>query len=277
MSRPTVSIIIVNWNGKDVTLECLASLQHLRYHPFQVIVVDNGSSDGSVEAFRGMDITLLEMKENLGFAGGTNAGMQHALHHGTDLLLLLNNDTTVEPSFLSHLVDRLMSDPLIGMVAPKIFYADEPDRLWFVGGEISMWKGTMRHRGIRELDRGQYDTACAMQYASGCCILTSARMISSIGFLDTSYAMYSEDADWSFRCRRAGYTILLEPRARIWHKISVASGGHLSSFKMKNKFFGNLRFFSRHASWYHWLVFPWMNVIVNLLAALRYVLTIRVR
>jgi len=276
-AEPLVFIVIVNWNGREITLDCLRSLQGIRYRNTKTIVVDNASSDGSVEAIRREfpAVEVLDMKENLRFAGGNNAGIAFSLEHGAELVLLLNNDTTVHPEFLGHMVARILSAPDVGMVAPKIYYHHDPQRIWFAGGVISMWTGTMWHIGIREPDRGQYDTPRDIEYASGCCILVSRSMMEQVGMLDTSYAMYTEDADWSLRTRRAGLRIAYEPAAMIWHKLSVSAGGHLSFFKMKNKFLSNIRFFSRYAAWYQWLVFPWMNILVNGVAAIRYVAATR--
>lgn len=276
-SEPRVVIILVNWNGRDVTLDCLASLRDIAYPNHSTLVVDNGSTDGSVESFRSAfpEVEVLALKENRRFAGGMNAGILHALAAGAELLLLMNNDTVVDKDFLGPLVDRLRSDPSAGIVVPKIYYHDPPDRIWFAGGVISFWTGTMRHIGIREADAGQYDTPGPTEYATGCCILTSRELVERIGTLDESYYMYSEDADWSMRARHAGYRILYEPRAKIWHKLSVSAGGHLSWYKMKNKFVGNFRFFARHAAWYQWLVFPWLSIIVNGGSALRYLITTR--
>ena len=274
MIEPSVYIILVNWNGKTVTLECLDSLATSAYKKFKIVVVDNASSDGSVLAMREAhpEAIVLEQKENLRFAGGNNVGMKYALEHGAELLCLLNNDTTVDKDFLTHLVSRIQSDKKIGMVAPKIYYHGEPNRIWFAGGEISMWTGTMKHTGIREEDKGQYDTSKEIDYTTGCCILTKREIVEKIGMLDESFFMYTEDADWSMRMRRAGYTIVYEPKAKVWHKLSVASGGHLSFFKMKNKFISNLRFFFRYATLPQKLVFPWMNVVVNGWAAIKYLL-----
>jgi hypothetical protein len=276
---PRVAIITVNWNGKDVTLDCLQSLRALTYPSLLVIVVDNASTDGSVEGIRKgfPDVTLLPLPENRRFAGGNNSGIQQALAEGAELLLLLNNDTVVERDFLTHMVERLQADPSTGMVSPKILYHRDPDRIWFAGSRVSLWTGTMRHIGIRELDRGQYDTPRAIDYATGCCLLTSREVVAAIGMLDESFFIYGEDADWSMRARRAGYSIQYEPRARVWHKLSVSAGGHLSWYKLRNKFLGNLRFFVRYAAWYHWFVFPWLNLLVNGYAALRYLLTVRLR
>lgn len=273
-TEPRVAVIVVNWNGRDVTLDCLDSLADASYPNAEIIVVDNASSDGSVEAIRTRfpQVTLLAMPDNLRFAGGNNAGMREALSRGADMVLLLNNDTVVHPEFLTHMVARMEAHPSCGMVAPKILYHDRPDTIWFAGGEISMWTGTMKHIGIRETDRGQYDTAREISYASGCCVLVRADVIRAIGMLDESYHMYTEDADWSMRVRRAGYAVIYEPAARVWHKVSVSVGGHLSRFKMKNKFASNMRFFWRYAGWHQRLVFPWMSVVANGIAAGKYLL-----
>jgi GT2 family glycosyltransferase len=276
-SEPPVVIILVNWNGRDVTLDCLASLRDIAYPNHSTLVVDNASTDGSVKSFQSAfpEVEVLALKENRRFAGGMNAGILHALAGGAELLLLMNNDTTVDRDFLGPLVDRLRSDPSTGMVVPKIYYHDPPDRIWFAGGVISFWTGTMRHIGIREADAGQYDAPGPTEYATGCCILTSRELVERIGTLDESYYMYSEDADWSMRARLAGYRIVYEPRSKIWHKLSVSAGGHLSWYKMKNKFMGNFRFFARYAAWYQWLVFPWLSIVVNGVSALRYLITTR--
>jgi GT2 family glycosyltransferase len=274
MTPPALAyIILVHWNGKDVTLDCLASLANVRYSPFRTLVVDNASTDGSVERIRSAfpEIEVLSLPENRRFAGGSNAGIRHALTHGAEFVVLLNNDTTVDAGFLDRMIEAFSTYQDTGLVAPKIYYHDQPNVLWYAGGDISFWTGTMRHVGIREPDRGQYDTSRETGYATGCCMLTTRGVIERIGLLDESYFMYTEDADWSMRARRGGYRVLYEPRAKVWHKISVSAGGHLSRFKLTHKLLSSYRFFVRYASWYHWLTFPWLSIMVNLLAAVRYV------
>jgi GT2 family glycosyltransferase len=275
--QPLVAIVLLNWNGMAVTLECLKSLRKLHYRRAHIILVDNGSTDGSLPAIRKSfrTVEILEMGRNLGFARGANIGLRHALQRGADLLMLLNNDTVVDPQCVDFMVDTLLSDPSIGMISPKIYYYAEPNRIWFAGGTMSMWSGTLRHIGIREYDTGQYDTIREIPNACGCCLLARRTVVEQIGFLDESFYLYTEDADWVMRARRAGYRVFYEPRAKVWHKISVDSGGHLSWHKNKNKFLSNFRFFARYASWYHRLVFPWLNIIVNGIAALRYILSRR--
>ncbi len=277
MHIPLTYVIVLNWNGKQDTLECLASLQLAAHPSVRTLVVDNGSTDGSQDAIRQThpEVTLLETGSNLRYAGGNNAGIRFALEKNAEQIMLLNNDTTVDPEFLGALTGTLQSSPGAGIAAPKILYSANPGRLWYAGGEISFWTGTMHHRGIRENDDGKYDVACETGYASGCCLLAKRSTVEKIGLLDESYFMYTEDADWCMRARRAGLRVMYEPRARVWHKVSVSAGGHLSSFKLRNKLASNLRFFSRYASWYHWLFFPWMNILTNGFAAARYLLSRR--
>ena len=274
MTDALTYVIVLNWNGLADTRACLDSLEHAIDDTAVMLVVDNGSSDGSPEVLRREfpRARVLETGANLRFAGGNNAGIRAALAGGASRVMLLNNDTTVDPGFLRALSECLRTWPGAGIVAPKILYHASPDRIWYAGGEISPWTGTMRHRGIRERDDGRFDAPRETDYASGCCFLASREVLERVGMLDESYFMYSEDADFCMRARRAGYRVVYEPRARVWHKVSVSAGGHLSSFKLRNKFVSNFRFFARYAAWYQWGVFPWMNVAVNAAAALRYLL-----
>lgn len=276
-AHPAVWVILVNWNGRAVTLDCLASLGRVLHPALRVLVVDNASTDGSVDAIRAAHpgVEILQMQENLRFAGGNNAGMRHALAAGAERIVLLNNDTTVAPDFLEKLEARLTADPATGMVVPKIYYHTAPDLLWYAGGHISFWRGELRHAGIREPDRGQFDRSGDTEYATGCCVLVPRGVIDRAGMLDEGYVMYTEDADWSLRIRKAGFRVVYEPAARVWHKVSVSSGGHLSAFKLRHKLRSNIRFFVRHAAWYHWLTWPWAQVLANGLAAVRYLLRAR--
>jgi hypothetical protein len=279
MHNPSVYVIVVNWNGKGVTLDCLDSLRRVTYPALKVLVVDNGSTDGSVAAFTSgfPEVEILSLNENRRFAGGNNAGIRRALEAGADFVLLLNNDTVVDPGFVQPLLDRFHREERCGMAVPKIFYHHPPHLLWYAGGEISFWTGTMRHRGIREKDSGQYNEPGDTGYATGCCVLVSREIIARVGAMDEDYYMYTEDADWSMRVRRAGYRVLYEPNAFLWHKLSISAGGHLSRFKLKNKMLSNYRFFARYARWYHWITFPWLSIIVNAWAGLRYLVQVIMR
>jgi GT2 family glycosyltransferase len=217
---PRVVVIILNWNGKDDTLACLHSLGAVSYPNFEVVVVDNGSSDDSVAAIRDRfpNQAIVETGQNLGFAGGNNIGLQWARERGADYAFVLNNDTIVDPHVLSWLVESAESDPQIGIVGPKIFYHDDPGKIWSAGGVIERpWRPTMR--GLDVLDDGQHDTACEVDWVSGCALMIRTDVVEQVGSIEPSYFMYYEEIDWCCRVREAGFKIVYVPEARLFHKI----------------------------------------------------------
>jgi len=272
--HPLVYILVLNWNGKDDTLECLRSLSEITYPNTRVVVIDNASIDGSVTAIRGQypSVHVIENTTNLRFAGGNNVGIRYAVEQGAELVLLLNNDTTVDKHFVSELVLPFVSDKTIGIGGAKIYYSSQPDRLWYAGGRIEWWKGWISHRGIREIDNGQHDRSGETDYITGCCLLVRREVVERIGVLDNRYTMYGEDVDWCVRARKAGYSLWYVPSAKIWHKVSVSSGGHFSWFKNWNKLRSIFRLMHTHGSWYHWITFPPMlavNIVLSFFSARR--------
>ena len=249
---PLVWILLVNWNGRNDTLDCLASLRKVAYQPRHILVIDNASTDGSVEAIRQQfpEVQVLANPRNERFARANNQGMQMALQAGVELVLLLNNDTEVAPDFLNHLVQAIDSRDNIGMVAPKIYYHHEPNLIWFAGGKVNLWTGRVWHRGLRQNDVPEkFNQTEAVDYLTGCAILAKRACIEKIGMLDENYFMYAEDADWSWRARLAGFVCLYQPAAKIRHKVGASAGG---AFKIYHKVRGNFLFFKRYAKWYHW-------------------------
>ncbi len=266
MDNPSVYIIVLNWNGKNDTLECLHSLQQVTYPNFRVVVVDNASSDCSVDAIREKfpSVQIISNKENLRFAGGNNVGIRYALDYGADYVLLLNNDTVVDKEFLTEMVAIADQSARMGMIGPKIYYYSEPKKIWYAGGRIEWWKGWVSHIGIRELDGGQYDAITEVDYLTGCCMLVKREVIEKVGILDESFYIYGEDADWCIRASRAGYKLMYVPSSMVWHKLSASIGGHLSWFKNWNKLKSQLRLMVRYAKPYHWLTIP-IAMISNIL------------
>ncbi len=260
MSTPLVYGIILNFNGKPLLLETLASVKQITYSNFKITVVDNGSMDGSQAAMREQfpDVLLIENEKNLGFGEGNNVGIRYALQHGAEWVLLLNNDIAVAPDLLTHMMAVATSDAKIGIIGPKIYYHDQPETIWFAGGRINFWAGLTAHRGIREVDRGQYDRVEDADYLTGCAMLIRREALERIGMFDPIYfPAYSEDADLCVRARHAGYRLVYVPQARVWHKVSSSSGGGMTPFKTKLKVEHSLIFFKRYARWYHWLTMPW--------------------
>jgi GT2 family glycosyltransferase len=258
-TAPAIAVIVLTWNGRDLTLDCLESLARVTTPGVRVMVVDNASTDGTADAIRqrfGGRVTVLSNPSNLGFAAGNNAGIQRALEDGADLILLLNNDTLVDPAFIAELAAGLDAAPGSGIAGPKIYYSTPPDQIWFAGGEVSLWRGTARHIGIRETDHGQYDTPRAVGYVSGCALLARREVFERIGMLDPSYRAYFEDTDFCMRAARAGFGIRYVPAAKVWHRISASTGGQLSRRKATRKLESAWRFFRHYARPWHWLTIP---------------------
>lgn len=221
-----VVIVVLNWNGKDDTLACLRSLRQLDYPNCDIVVVDNGSTDGSVEAIRGSfpDVTILETGQNLGFVEGNNVGLRYALARGVDYALLLNNDTEVAPDFLSLLVKAAESVSQAGVAGPTIYYFDRPTTIWSAGGHIDWGRGRTCMIGLNQADQGQFgDVPHPVDFVTGCALLIKLLVIEQAGFLDSRFFAYYEEAEWCVRIARAGFQILHVPQAKVWHKISPAA------------------------------------------------------
>jgi GT2 family glycosyltransferase len=239
---PKVSIVVLNWNGRSDTLECLASLEHLEYANYQVIVIDNGSSDDSVFHIRQRHphVELLETGRNLGFSAGCNVGIYRSLEQGADYVWLLNNDTTADPGALTSLVGTAIADARTGATGSAIYSARRPHQLdaWG-GGRINFWLGRSRH-ALRPVPDE------AIDFLTGASILISRTVLERMGLLDEGFFMYWEDADYCYRLRRAGFRIAVAGESRIWHKGSASVGK--ASPQMDTYFNASAaRFFRRHA------------------------------
>ena len=230
--NPKVSIIILNWNGLEDTVECLDSLKKITYPNYDIILVDNGSKGNDAEILREKFkdyIHIIENDKNYGFPEGCNIGMRYALKNSApDYILLLNNDTTVAPDFLAEMVKIAESDPLIGIAGPKIYFYDAPNKIQSVGAEIDWRKGQLFCVGLNEIDTGQFDKIREVDWVSGCAFLIKRTTIEDIGLLDSAYFRYVEEVDWCVRCKKSGYKVVFIPKAKIWHK------GHFAPDEMSS-------------------------------------------
>jgi GT2 family glycosyltransferase len=243
--------VVLNWNGLEHTRALLPTLARCRAPEgwrLETLVVDNGSIDGSVAALRSEfpAVTVLALAENRRFAGGNNEGVRAALADGADAVMLLNNDTLVDPELYERLVRALDQDPGAGAAAPIIYFAAPTDRIWFAGGHCVPALGLTAHRGLRTRDVGQYRAVEETGYLTGCCLLARREVWERVGLLDESYYIYAEDADWSLRARGLGYRLLFVPGARIWHEVSSKTGA-ASPFKIYQRLRANWTLFARHA------------------------------
>lgn len=227
-----VYVIVLNWNGKNDTLDCLKSLQATDYENYKVVVVDNGSEDDSVAAIRKEfpDVDIVETGKNLGFAGGNNVGIEYAIEQGTAYVFLLNNDTTVDPAYLRTLVETAEKYPQAGALGSKIYYHSEPQRIWFAGGKINWLCNKGEHIGLDKIDKGQYDQIREVGYLTGCALLVKKEVVEKVSMLEDDYFLYYEDVDYSLRIKNAGYKIVYVPASKIYHKISRATKAGSSSY-----------------------------------------------
>ncbi len=252
---PKVLIIVLNWNGLTDTLTCLKSLAGLDYPAYEVLVVDNGSTDSSPAIIRERfpAVMVVENDVNLGYAGGNNIGLYRALRQGSDYALLLNNDTEVAPDFLRHLVNVAESDPQVGIAGPTIYYYDSPDRIWSAGGSIDWLHGRTAMVGLNEWDIGQFGTQPRpVDFVTGCALLVKRAVLERIGGLDERFFTYFEETEWCVRAQWAGFEIVHVPAARIWHKIPLDardSSPAVHYYMVRNRL---LFLKSAHAGWRAW-------------------------
>ncbi len=266
---PTVTIILVNWNGLRDTLACLASLRQVDYAPYQVVVVDNGSADDAVAQIRAHypEVTLIEAGENLGFVGGNNLALRHPLALAADYALLLNNDTEVKPDFLRLLVDVAESDPHIGLVGPTIYYFEQPNTIWSAGGTIDWHTGLTSMVNLNEADTGQLGTAPRpMDFVTGCALLIKRSAMDKVGLLDPRFFAYYEEAEWCVRVGRAGYRILHVPQAKVWHKISIvarAASPQVHYYMVRNRLLFLQLSRAGATAWFNTLVLEYARTLLS--------------
>jgi GT2 family glycosyltransferase len=264
MEDPLVAIIILNWNGWEDTIECLESVFQMDYINYFVVVVDNNSTDGSIDKiidyskgkikinseFIRYDphnkpieticinhvesetrypiigkLTIISNETNEGFAKGNNTALSYSMNLNPNYFLLLNNDTVVDKYFLKKLVKEGTNYNKVGFLGPKIYYYNNPKKIWCAGGKID-WKVSRGiHIGINEFDIGQYDKNRIVDYVNGAAFFIKREVIDQLGLLDEKYFLYFEETDFTLRGNSIGYKSLYVPDAHIWHKVSKSGGG----------------------------------------------------
>lgn len=229
--QPLVSIVSVQYGHPDVTLEMLKSLKQISYPNIEIILVDNASPDCNPDIVKEEypDIIYIKSKENLGFAGGNNMGINIAKGK---YILMLNNDTEVDSGFLEPLVEKMENNPQIGIVSPKIKFFYTPDTLQYVGyapiNPITQRGGA---KGFGQKDLGQYQEDAEAAYGHGAAMMISMNVIKEVGLMADIFFLYYEELDWAHRIRNAGYKIYYVHNSLVYHKESISTGGRISSLR----------------------------------------------
>lgn len=245
-----VYVILLNWNGWRDTAACIDSLKRLTYPEYRILVVDNGSTNDSVHriltAFP--DVPILEAGSNLGFAGGCNLGIRHALAQNAVFIWLLNNDTVVEPYSLQAMVEVAEADERTGAVGSVLYWMDEPSRIQaWGGGWVSFWTGRWGHHYLPTPPE-------KLHYLTGASILIRREALDDVGLLDDqTFFMYWEDTDFCFRLREKGWKLAVSEKSKIFHKQAASTGKSsplLAFYGAKS----SLKFFLRHSPFPLWTI-----------------------
>jgi hypothetical protein len=226
MKAAEITIVVLNWNRRDDTLACLESLAQAQLDGAAILVVDNGSRDGSAAAIRERfpAVRLLALPENQGFAGGNNAGIRAALEAGAQGVLLLNNDTRVSPDFLTPLLWAFDAYPRAAAVCSAIHRQDRPEMLDVAYAQVRFeQRDAIQLCGVNALPGDGFGSRREIEVAPGCSVLVSAEALRTVGLFDERYFAYHEDVDWSLRARRAGYQLVYEPFSRVFHRGSTTT------------------------------------------------------
>lgn len=248
MTEPIVYIVLLNWNGLSDTLECIESLQKIKYQNYRIVVVDNASKNDAEKLSRLDSIKFIGLSENLGFSGGNNVGIRYAVEQNAEYILLLNNDTIVDQNFLSNLISDCLNKRAM-ITTPIINYYSNPDKIWYAGGYLDKLRGS----AISKTKAKNFPKSIGEEYvefASGCCILFHRDVLKKVGLWDENYFLYLEDADFCKRCLDAGFKILLSPSSQIYHKVNASTSSVNSSLPLyymtRNRLYFTKKFFPKY-------------------------------
>jgi hypothetical protein len=228
--NPFVAVVTLNYNGSSFLQECIDSILDSDYSNFKVIVVDNGSKDNSLELLERLyglndKVIILKNKKNLGYSKGMNVGLDYSFNNlEADFCLVMNNDTFLDKQAISALVEVAQKDEKIGFVTGKVYYADKPNIFQTIGKFSEAGLLNIRYRGKGEIDKGQYDKDCELDFCDDIFWLVSKELYQKTGGYDPEFFLEAEDFDWQLRAKKAGFKIMFAHKAKIWHKVSMVIG-----------------------------------------------------
>lgn len=257
---PRVCALVLNWNGADEAIRCLESLCEQTYPDLELLIVDNGSTDDSVSRLSAAfpHVSLLQNAENLGFAGGVNVGLRHAMTRGFDYVLPLNNDLVLAPDCVQELVNVAGGD--VAFVTGTIYYSGDSRRIWSIGGHVHPLTLEKTHDVRGDIDRGQLPPVMARDLVPGGATLMACAALEEIGLFDERFFLYYEDNDLSLRARRAGFRAAVATKARMWHAVASSSGGSDSPRERYWMARSSARYFAKNAqAWQVPIILFWRS------------------
>ena len=263
MSSVRIAAVVVNWNGGEDNLRCLASLVDQVPALDPILFVDNASSDGSPErvAERFPDVELLCNASNEGYGGGNNRGIARALELGSDYVLIVNNDVTVPAGTLAGLLAELELHPEVGIVGPRVLLANDPGRVWAAGGLITWRQNLTTLRGHMAPDDARWQRTAPVDYVTGCCMLVRREVFERVGCFDAAYFAYTEDVDFAIRAHKAGFASRCVGGVTALHAPSSATGGGYNPRRKYMMGVNSIWFMRRYARWQDWCKFLVFDVL----------------
>lgn len=257
INKKVLAVVLTRNNYVD-TKECIKSILLGTLCPFGIVIIDNGSQDGSIERLKAdfannPSVYFILNSKNFGFAAGVNIGIRFALEREADYVFLLNNDAVVDVECIENMCIAMEEFPDVGVVGPRIFYYRDPEKIWHGGGYFSRIK-----TGVVIPEKGEFADKCyeksrQVTFLTGCAMLVKREVFEKIGLFDEDYFLYEEDLDFCLRASRAGFKLLYVPSAKVWHKIGTISKSRTSPFVLYNMARSHIIFLRKNFSWSYFL------------------------
>ena len=247
-----VKILILNWNGRDVILECLDSISRIKYDNLDVIVIDNHSEDDSIPSIHSQfpDVDIIALDSNYGYAKAYNKAFNLIGYSEDSFFMLLNNDTIVHENIIYEFLNaQSRFDSKEYMFGAKIYYMDNEKKIWYSGGEVNLPFGKIKHIGIRQENKDDDSLPIPTDYITGCCIFTHNSNIDKLNGFDEIFNMYCEDVDLSLRAVSSGIQCIYVPKAVLWHKVSNSFKNEVSKDKILLKMSSTFKLYKKHIKW----------------------------
>ena len=245
----SIAVILVNYNGLDDSIECIESIKKSDcQNDVAVVFVDNASRVDETKVIKNKfsDVIVIRSDHNGGFSAGNNIGIKYALTENFKYIVLLNNDTIIDPQMITKLKENCAGNIV---TVPKMFYYFEPNKIWYGGGHINRWTGNAKHNHMNKIDHS--DEVEYVSFATGCCMMLCSETIKKVGLLDEKYFMYCEDTDLCIRLIQNNIKIKYIPSAKLWHKVSSSSGDSNSPFCIYYITRNRLLYLKKYTGFFH--------------------------